>query len=67
MNDIFNDKPSPILDLIDKDSVTTLIETGRSSSFKAPWFGQLMRRSQLLAYLIQVNTWLKEYNIKIKL
>ncbi len=66
MTDIINDKSSPILDLIDKDSVKTLIETG-GSSFKEPWFGQLMRGPQLLAYLIQVNTWLKEYNVKIEL
>ena len=61
-----NDKSSPMLDLIDKNSVKTLIDTG-GSSFKEPWFGQLMRGPQLLAYLIQVNTWLKEYNVKIEL
>ena len=65
MSDIMKDKNSPILPLIDKKSVKTLIDTG-GSSFKAPWFGQLMRGPQLLAYLIQVNTWLKEYNIKIE-
>jgi asparagine synthase (glutamine-hydrolysing) len=66
MTDIMNDKSSPILDLIDKNSVKTLIETG-GSSFKEPWFGQLMRGPQLLAYLIQVNAWLKEYNVKLEL
>lgn len=66
MRDIINDKSSPILNLIDKDSVNTLIETG-GSSFNAPWFGQLMRGPQLLAYLIQVNTWLKEYKVKIEI
>ncbi|MTK13277.1 MAG: asparagine synthase (glutamine-hydrolyzing) [Clostridiaceae bacterium] len=66
MTDIMNDKSSPILDLIDKNSVKTLIDTG-GSSFKEPWFGQLMRGPQLLAYLIQVNTWLKEYNVKLEL
>jgi asparagine synthase (glutamine-hydrolysing) len=66
MKDIVEDKTSPILDLIDGNAVETLIETG-GSSFKAPWFGQLMRGPQLLAYLIQVNTWLKEYNVRIEL
>ncbi|PRR85337.1 asparagine synthase (glutamine-hydrolyzing) [Clostridium luticellarii] len=65
MKDIMEDKTSPILPLIDKKAVMTLIETG-GSSFKAPWFGQLMRGPQLLAYLIQVNVWLKYYNIKIE-
>ncbi|MEY8000676.1 asparagine synthase (glutamine-hydrolyzing) [Clostridium sp. Mt-5] len=65
MQDIMDDKTSPILPLIDKEAVKTLIETG-GSSFKAPWFGQLMRGPQLLAYLIQVNVWLKEYKVKIE-
>lgn len=66
MSDILKDKSSPILPLIDKKAISTLIETG-GASFKAPWFGQLMRGPQLLAYLIQVNTWLKEYKIKLEL
>ncbi|WP_446898474.1 asparagine synthase (glutamine-hydrolyzing) [Clostridium sp. LBM24168] len=65
MRRIMADKTSPILDLIDKKAVKTLIDTG-GSSFKAPWFGQLMRGPQLLAYLIEVNIWLKEYNVKIE-
>ncbi|AKN30594.1 asparagine synthase [Clostridium carboxidivorans P7] len=66
MADILKDKSSPIIPLIDKEAVSTLIETG-GASFKAPWFGQLMRGPQLLAYLIQINTWLKEYKIKLEL
>ncbi|EDK33066.1 asparagine synthase (glutamine-hydrolyzing) [Clostridium kluyveri] len=66
MKNIMKDKTSPILNLIDKKSVKTLIETG-GASFKAPWFGQLMRGPQLLAYLIQVNEWLKEYKVKIEI
>ncbi|HBC96488.1 MAG TPA: asparagine synthase (glutamine-hydrolyzing) [Clostridium sp.] len=63
---IMNDRSSPILPLIDEKEVRTLIETG-GASFKEPWFGQLMRGPQLLAYLIQVNVWLKSYNIKVEL
>lgn len=66
MSDILKDKSSPIIPLIDKQAVSTLIETG-GASFKAPWFGQLMRGPQLLAYLIQINTWLKEYKIRLEL
>jgi asparagine synthase (glutamine-hydrolysing) len=65
MRKIMKDKTSPLLDLIDQKAVKKLVDTG-GSSFKAPWFGQLMRGPQLLAYLIEVNTWLKEYKIKIE-
>ncbi|ETJ29160.1 Asparagine synthetase, partial [human gut metagenome] len=41
-----------------------IIDT-RGTSYKAPWYGQLMTGPQLIAYLIQVNMWLEEYNINI--
>lgn len=66
MRNILDDKTSPILPLINIEAVEKMIETG-GSSFKAPWYGQLMRGPQLLAYLIQINVWLKEYNIKVEI
>ena len=30
-----------------------------------PWFGQLMAGPQLLAYLWQINRWMKERNIRL--
>ncbi|MCT8976737.1 asparagine synthase (glutamine-hydrolyzing) [Clostridium sp. CX1] len=66
MTDILEDRTSPILNLVDKEAVRLLIQTG-GSSFKEPWYGQLMRGPQLLAYLIQVNEWLKEYKVSIEL
>ncbi|OOL99427.1 asparagine synthetase 3 [Clostridium acetobutylicum] len=61
---VVEDKTSPILDIIDLKTVNELIETG-GSSYKTPWFGQLMKGPQLIAYLLQVNFWLKEYKIKM--
>lgn len=65
MLDILNDVNEPINQLINKKEVFQLAKTG-GESFKTPWFGQLMTGPQLLAYLIQVNIWLKEYKISIK-
>ncbi|MDF2882727.1 MAG: asnB [Clostridiaceae bacterium] len=64
MNNILNDKKSPILPLIDFNQVLRLVQTG-GKSYTKPWFGQLMTGPQLLAYLIQINYWLKEYNVQI--
>lgn len=66
LDSILKDKSSPILQLIDENAVKELVETG-GSSFKAPWFGQLMRGPQLIAYLIQLNVWLEEYKVSIKI
>ncbi len=60
-------KPSsPLLQLIDKEAIMEIAETG-GAAFGKPWFGQLMTGPQLMAYLIQVNTWLKQYDVKIEL
>lgn len=65
MSAILNDKTSPILELINFDKVKDIVETG-GSSFKKPWYGQLMTGPQVIAYLIQLNTWLKEYGVQIE-
>ncbi|MFQ8892855.1 MAG: asparagine synthase (glutamine-hydrolyzing) [Clostridium sp.] len=66
MKNILNNKTSPILSLIDKEKVRKIVET-KGSSYKVPWYGQLMTGPQLIAYLIQVNYWLEKYNIDIML
>lgn len=64
MTKILNDKSSPILDIIDKTKVREIVDT-RGASYKTPWYGQLMTGPQMIAYLIQVNNWLKSYNVKL--
>lgn len=66
MKNILEDKKSPVLEFLDREAMARLIETG-GSYFKAPWFGQLMRGPQLLAYIIQLDYWLKEYKVNIEL
>ena len=65
MMDIIQDKSSPIFQVIDKKIVTDIVKT-KGEAFKAPWYGQLMTGPQVIAFLIQFNTWLKEYNVKIE-
>ena len=60
--EIVNNNNSPLLDLIDKNRIKEIAE--QEENFNVPWFGQLMRLPQLFAYLIQVNIWLKEYNVR---
>lgn len=64
MQNILNDKNAPVLQLIDKEKVQEIVTT-RGSSYTSPWFGQLMTGPQLIAYLIQMNVWLKEYGVKL--
>ena len=66
MNEILDDKTSPILNLLDEKVLRDIVNS-KGASYKTPWYGQLMTGPQLIAYFIQINTWLKEYNIKIQL
>lgn len=65
MSSILADKNSPILQLIDKNVARSIVETG-GKSFGKPWFGQLMTGPQLIAYLIQVDLWLRKYKVIIQ-
>lgn len=61
---ILEDKSSPIHQIIDYDFVSNIVDTG-GKSFKEPWYGQLMTGPQVIAYLIQLNNWMKFYNVKL--
>lgn len=66
MNAILHNPSSPIHPLIDEKKVQEIVDT-RGDAYKAPWFGQLMTGPQLLAYLIQVNIWLREYKVRLEI
>ncbi|MFD1170559.1 asparagine synthase (glutamine-hydrolyzing) [Oceanobacillus caeni] len=61
---ILDNPSSPILEIVSKQKVKDIINSD-GSSFKVPWFGQLMTGPQLIAHLSQINTWLERYNINI--
>ncbi len=66
LNEILENKSSAIFQLIDEKQVRKLVET-RGESYVKPWFGQLMRGPQLIAYLIQLNSWIDKYNVNINI
>lgn len=59
-------KSNVIYKIFDKDKIRELIETN-GSSFKTPWFGQLMTGPQLLAYLYQFDVWADKYKIILEI
>ena len=62
--EILNNDKSKIHNLFDKEFILELVLNDRED-FKVPWFGQLMRKPQFMAYIITVNMWLEKYNIEI--
>ncbi|WP_079529386.1 asparagine synthase (glutamine-hydrolyzing) [Halobacillus hunanensis] len=65
MKEIIADTQSPLFDLFDRNQIINLNNSG-GTSLNTPWFGQLMAGPQLIAYLCQINHWLKAYHIQIK-
>lgn len=63
MNEILLDKNEPIHTFIDVTEVSKL--ANNPSNTIKPWYGQLLAGPQMLAYLIQINAWLRRYHIYV--
>jgi asparagine synthase (glutamine-hydrolysing) len=66
MSSILNDKTAPILQLVNEKNIREIIAS-EGKSFGKPWYGQLMTGPQLIAYLIQLDVWLRKYKVKINI
>jgi len=53
------EQPSPLWHIIRSDAARDLLKGEESW----PWYGQLMRRPQTIAYLLQLDCWLRHYRI----
>jgi asparagine synthase (glutamine-hydrolysing) len=60
---LLNDKKAPLWELIRPT------EAGRLAKGEMdwPWYGQLMKTPQTIAYLCQLDYWLRQYNVDIQL
>lgn len=65
IKEIFESENEPISSLLNRNNVKEFIET--IGEYSKPWFGQLMAGPQLMAYIIQINYWLKKYDIVLEL
>ena len=52
----------PLWIIFNKHEVLKLLDEQSS----VPWYGQLMNTPQTIAYLLQINYWLKKYKIQIQ-
>ena len=62
---VMKDREEPIHALVSPEAVEELLT--QKSDYGKPWFGQLMAGPQMVAYLLQINYWLKKYDISIEL
>ena len=58
---MLEDHSAPIWEFVERRTARNLTEL----DLQCPWYGQLMKGPQTMAYLLQINLWLKKYNIDL--
>ncbi len=62
VNAVMKDKQCPLYEMLNAKAIKDLIDN--PDGLSEPWFGQLMRGPQVLAYIVQIYTWIKKYNVQ---
>ena len=52
---------SPVWAMVRKEALVEIL----SGDSPWPWYGQLMRRPQIMAYFLQLDVWLRHYRVEI--
>lgn len=61
LKDVINNKNAPLLQIVSKSSLEALL----NAEFVWPWYGQLMKVPQTIAYMLQINYWLEKYKVSV--
>ncbi len=61
LREILSEPSSPIFQVVKKESLQKLLIAEQVW----PWYGQLMRLPQTIAYMLQIDFWLRQYDITI--
>lgn len=60
--EVLADKASPLAEMLNTSKIQELMQN--PDSLDAPWYGQLMRGPQVLAYIVQIYWWIKDNDVK---
>lgn len=61
LEQLLRQKSAPVFEIVDKNAVLQLL----TAEYTWPWYGQLMQVPQTMAYILQIDYWLRHYNIDI--
>jgi len=61
LKELLTRNDAPIFGIVDKSALQELA----SAELVWPWYGQLMKLPQTIAYMLQINFWLEHYKIQI--
>lgn len=58
---VLSDRTSPLYEMLNLDKINELMQN--PDALSEPWYGQLMRGPQVLAYIVQIYYWIKDNNV----
>ena len=61
LNDLLEKPDAPVFHLVDRKAVLSYL----SGEQQWPWYGQLMRRPQMVSWLLQLDFWLRQYHVEL--
>lgn len=65
LREVLSDSNCPLRDLVNMEALNQFLDNPKD--YGKPWYGQLMAGPQMIAYLLQIDYFLKKYKVKIEL
>lgn len=59
--DVLTKKDAPIHQIVKREALERLL----NAEYAWPWYGQLMRVPQIIAYMLQLNCWMQQYSVAV--
>ena len=63
LQQMLQDGSSPVFAIVHPEAILDYLKSDTSW----PWYGQLMRRPQIMAWLLQLDFWLRHYSVELLL
>ena len=61
LRELIDNHAAPIHGLVSKEALLSLLDT----EYAWPWYGQLMKLPQTIAYMLQIDFWMREYGVTL--
>ncbi len=61
LQQLLEEKDAPLFQLVSRDAAKQLLTT----EYEWPWYGQLMKVPQTICYLLQLDVWLRRYQVEL--
>jgi asparagine synthase (glutamine-hydrolysing) len=65
LREVISDSHSPLTNLLDMKALNQFLDNPKD--YGKPWYGQLMAGPQMIAYLLQIDYFIKTYHVELKL